>query len=57
MAAQAAVGRREKVFVYGTDYYTKDGTGVRDYIHVADLADAHLKALDYLMGGVVHRPY
>ena len=51
MAAQAAVGRREKIFVYGTDYDTKDGTGVRDYIHIADLADAHLKALDYLMGG------
>jgi len=37
--------------VYGTDYPTADGTGVRDYIHVADLATAHVNALDYLRGG------
>jgi UDP-glucose 4-epimerase len=51
VAAEAAVGRREKVYVFGTDYDTPDGTGVRDYIHVEDLADAHLKALDYLRRG------
>jgi UDP-glucose 4-epimerase len=39
------------VSIFGTDYPTPDGTGVRDYIHVEDLADAHLKALDYLRGG------
>ncbi|MFT4564695.1 MAG: UDP-glucose 4-epimerase [Gammaproteobacteria bacterium] len=48
VAAEAAVGKREKVFVYGTDYETEDGTGIRDYIHVSDLADAHLRALSYL---------
>jgi UDP-glucose 4-epimerase len=51
VAAEAAVGRREKVYVFGTDYDTPDGTGVRDYIHVEDLADAHLKALEYLRRG------
>jgi UDP-glucose 4-epimerase len=39
------------VAIYGTDYATADGTGVRDYIHVEDLATAHLDALDYLRGG------
>jgi UDP-glucose 4-epimerase len=43
---QVAVGRREKVFVFGNDYPTKDGTGVRDYIHITDLAIGHLKALE-----------
>ena len=51
VAAEAAVGRRDKVFIFGTDYDTPDGTGVRDYIHVDDLASAHLKALDYLRAG------
>ncbi len=46
--SQTAVGRREQVSVFGGDYNTPDGTGVRDYIHVVDLADGHLKALDYL---------
>jgi len=45
--AQTAVGKREKLSVFGGDYDTKDGTGVRDYIHVTDLADGHLKALAY----------
>ena len=45
---QAIQGKRDKVTVYGTDYPTKDGTGVRDYIHVADLADAHIRAMDKL---------
>jgi len=44
-------GKRTHVSVFGTDYPTPDGTGVRDYIHVADLASAHLRALDYLRGG------
>ena len=48
VACEAATGKRDKVLIFGTDYPTPDGTGVRDYIHVEDLADAHLKALDYL---------
>jgi UDP-glucose 4-epimerase len=46
--AQVAVGRREFLNVWGNDYDTADGTGVRDYIHVVDLAVGHTKALDYL---------
>lgn len=45
--AQVAVGRRERLRVFGNDYPTPDGTGVRDYLHVMDLADAHVKAVDY----------
>ncbi len=45
---QVALGEREKLFVFGNDYPTKDGTAIRDYIHVNDLADAHLRALNYL---------
>ncbi|ADL42838.1 UDP-glucose 4-epimerase [Caldicellulosiruptor obsidiansis OB47] len=45
---QTALGIREKVIVYGNDYNTKDGTCIRDYIHVVDLCDAHLKAMEYL---------
>jgi UDP-glucose 4-epimerase len=48
VACEVAVGKRESLSIFGTDYPTADGTGVRDYIHVEDLADAHLKALDYL---------
>ena len=48
---QAALGKREKVFVFGNDYDTPDKTCIRDYIHILDLADAHLKALDYLNSG------
>lgn len=44
---QVAVGKLPKLGVFGNDYETKDGTGVRDYIHVVDLANGHLKALDY----------
>lgn len=51
VACEAAVGKRDHVAIFGTDYPTPDGTGVRDYIHVEDLADAHLKALDYLRAG------
>lgn len=46
--AQVAVGRREKLMVFGGDYPTADGTGVRDYIHVVDLADGHVRALEWL---------
>jgi UDP-glucose 4-epimerase len=51
VACQQAVGVRPQVSVFGTDYPTPDGTGVRDYIHVEDLASAHLRALDYLARG------
>jgi len=47
----AALGRRAAIDIYGTDYPTPDGSCVRDYIHVADLADAHVRALDYLLDG------
>ena len=49
LAIQAALGLRPAVPVFGTDYPTKDGTCIRDYIHVNDLAGAHIRALDYLM--------
>lgn len=48
---QVPNGKREKIMVFGDDYPTKDGTCVRDYIHVTDLAQAHILALDYLLGG------
>jgi UDP-glucose 4-epimerase len=51
VACEAAVGARSHVSIFGTDYPSADGTGVRDYIHVEDLAEAHLKALDYLRKG------
>src|SRR5690625_3177043 len=51
VACEAAVGVRPEVSIYGTDYPTPDGTGIRDFIHVSDLADAHLRALDYLRAG------
>jgi UDP-glucose 4-epimerase len=51
VACEVAVGKRPHISIYGTDYPTPDGTGVRDYIHVEDLATAHLCALDYLRAG------
>ncbi|KQV84000.1 UDP-glucose 4-epimerase GalE [Rhizobium sp. Root1220] len=51
VACEAALGRRSGVHVYGIDYPTHDGTGVRDYIHVSDLTDAHLNALQHLRKG------
>ena len=51
VACEAATGKRAKVDVFGTDYATADGTGVRDYIHVSDLAAAHSAALGYLRDG------
>ncbi|MFZ0008682.1 MAG: UDP-glucose 4-epimerase GalE [Steroidobacteraceae bacterium] len=53
VACEAAVGKRAEVSIFGTDYPTADGTGVRDYLHVTDLAAAHLDALAYLRGGGV----
>ena len=47
--SQVAIGRREKLGVFGNDYPTHDGTGVRDYIHVVDLARGHVAAIDYVM--------
>lgn len=48
VAVEAALGKRDFVSVFGSDYATRDGTGVRDYIHVSDLAAAHVLALDWL---------
>ena len=52
---QTALKQREKFYLFGTDYKTKDGSCVRDYVHVTDLADAHIKALNKLENG--HRAY
>jgi UDP-glucose 4-epimerase len=54
---QAASGRREAINVFGQDYNTHDGTCIRDYIHIVDLADAHLKAVDYLNAGYPSRAF
>ncbi len=51
VAAEVATGRRASLSIFGTDFPTPDGTGIRDYIHVEDLADAHVKALEYLATG------
>ena len=51
LVIQAALGQRENVEVFGTDYPTSDGTAIRDYVHVSDLGAAHLAALRYLEGG------
>ncbi|SDE72072.1 UDP-glucose 4-epimerase GalE [Kordiimonas lacus] len=48
LVLQAASGQRDAISIFGTDYDTRDGTCIRDYIHVADLADAHVKALEHL---------
>src|SRR3989337_1092721 len=48
VAVEAAVGKRDGVDVFGTDYPTSDGSCIRDYVHVSDLADAHVKALERL---------
>ncbi|MGE0846475.1 MAG: UDP-glucose 4-epimerase GalE [Flavobacteriaceae bacterium] len=51
VAAQAALGQRDRLEIFGTDYDTPDGTCIRDYIHVSDLAEAHTLALGHLEGG------
>jgi UDP-glucose 4-epimerase len=51
VACEAALGKRDGVTVFGTDYPTPDGTGIRDYIHVSDLVAAHADALRYLQSG------
>jgi UDP-glucose 4-epimerase len=51
VACEAMLGKRAGVSIFGTDYPTPDGTGVRDYLHVVDLATAHVNALDYLCAG------
>ena len=51
VACEAALGKRERLYIYGTDYPTPDGTGVRDYIHVSDLSAAHVLALTHLETG------
>lgn len=53
--SQVAIGHREKLSIFGSDYPTLDGTGVRDYIHVMDLAEGHISALNYLLnsGGML----
>ncbi|HEY2010124.1 MAG TPA: UDP-glucose 4-epimerase GalE [Rhizomicrobium sp.] len=56
-AAQVALGRVPQLDIFGTDYPTPDGTGVRDYIHVTDLANAHLLALDALKDGAPSTTY
>ncbi len=51
LVLETAIGKRDKLKVFGNDYDTSDGTCIRDYIHVDDLADAHMKALQYLISG------
>jgi UDP-glucose 4-epimerase len=51
LTIQAALGWRPYVEIYGTDYPTPDGTAIRDYIHVTDLAEAHVQAMEYLADG------
>jgi len=51
LVLMTALGKREYVSIFGTDYPTPDGTCIRDYIHVTDLADAHILGLKYLLQG------
>ena len=51
VAVEVATGQRPQLTIFGTDYDTADGTAVRDYVHVADIADAHVDLLDHLLGG------
>ena len=49
IASQAAIGKLNSVTIFGNDYNTHDGTAIRDYIHVSDLADIHVKSLEYIL--------
>ena len=51
LTLDCAAGKRNEISIFGTDYNTRDGTCIRDYIHVSDIAAAHLRALDYLLSG------
>lgn len=51
LVLEAATGKRDSISVYGTDYPTRDGTAVRDYIHISDLSSAHIRALEHLRSG------
>ncbi len=51
LVIHAAIGKRDKIMMFGDDYPTHDGSCIRDYVHVEDLASAHIKALEYLSGG------
>ena len=51
LVLQTALGKRDNIAIFGTDYPTRDGTCIRDYIHVADLADAHVRGVNYLGNG------
>ncbi|MBD2570870.1 UDP-glucose 4-epimerase GalE [Anabaena lutea] len=51
LVLMTALGKRESISIFGTDYSTSDGTAIRDYIHVSDLADAHILGLEYLLQG------
>ena len=51
LVLETAAGKRDEIYIFGDDYETEDGTCVRDYIHVNDLASAHVKALEYLLNG------
>ncbi|OOO00756.1 MAG: UDP-glucose 4-epimerase [Chromatiales bacterium USCg_Taylor] len=55
MAAEVAAGRRASLAIFGTDFPTPDGTGIRDYIHVEDLADAHVKSWNTWFPAVTRR--
>lgn len=57
LALQAVSGRRESLTIYGRDYDTPDGTCIRDYVHVCDLCDAHLLALEYLQDGAASNAF
>ena len=57
LVLQVALGQRDHIDIYGTDYATPDGTGIRDYVHVIDLAAAHILALDALVAGGPSRQY
>ena len=57
VCAEAASGKRDSITIFGTDYETKDGSGVRDYIHVEDLARLHIMAMESLESGAVSQTY